>query len=106
MSHTKCSECGVDYENKAQVIGNPRPDQDLLCADCFFRERDPQEEIDRLRAENARLREALKPFADAWERMSPTMRDYGHGDICRANWTSGLTRDDLERARAALDSGV
>lgn len=104
MSHTKCSECGVDYENKAQVIGNPRPDQDLLCADCFFRERDPQEEIDRLRAENARLREALKPLAEATLSASVGPR-YLIGVRWGCPYDERAAEAMVLRARAALDSG-
>lgn len=56
------------------------------------------DEIERLRAENARLREVLKPFA------------YAADDLDRENWGSGsiegslahITAEDCRSARAAL----
>lgn len=56
------------------------------------------DEIERLRAENARLREALEPFACAAD------------DLDRENWGSGsiegslayITAEDCRAARAAL----
>jgi len=68
------------------------------------------EKIDELERENARLREALKPFAaqcDQWAYRLPDTQ--GFGLICLSSPADGdivmdadITMSDLRRARAAL----
>jgi hypothetical protein len=56
-----------------------------------------REEVLMLRAENDRLREALKPFADAADQYDPD-----EGDDANEAWSIDVTIGDLRRARAAL----
>ena len=58
------------------------------------------EEIAALRAENARLREALKPFADAAESLADDDKD--QWDLWESPAAMGLTVKNLRDARAAL----
>lgn len=60
-----------------------------------------QPEIDKLRAENARLRGALEPFASRAGRYDPVDNDDGEPDWSTA--APSIRIGDLRRARAALE---
>lgn len=64
---------------------------------------DAADEIERLRAENARLREALEPFVDEANRRSWLLKITDAEDDNIPINGSSLTNGDLRRARAALE---
>ena len=67
----------------------------------------PGKYIDALRAENARLREALEPFAkaadkaDASSETAMRLVGSGHSDDCTPGW--GINYGHVKAARAALE---
>ena len=61
------------------------------------------DEIERLRAENAKLREALEPFVDEANRRSWLLKITDAEDDNIPINGSSLTNGDLRRARAALE---
>ena len=72
-----------------------------LC-DRLIRERlDAADEISRLRAENERLREALKPFADEWDKICNDAKALHGEDIKPDTFNAYFVLVDFDLLRAA-----
>ena len=79
------------------IIAHLRQDRPLSWEDRL----EAADEITRLREENARLREALKPFAEAFE-SDYAEQEEDHWDLWESAAASILTYGHLRAAKAAI----